>query len=92
MLQQSLWCKKLSNLLRCQRAIKRAGVNVHRPLLLAPKKKKALCPLPEMTSNVWPLISFDPGLQEDDCYVLLGMGIRAELSRSCRKQQDYGYY
>lgn len=62
-----------------------------RTLLLTPDKKE-VCHLPEMTSNVGPLISFDPGLQEEGCFVLLGIGIRAELSRSCRKQQDHGSY
>lgn len=55
-----------------------------RTLFLTPDKKE-VCHLPKMTSNVGPLISFDPGLQEDGCCILLGIGIRAELSRSCRK-------
>lgn len=62
-----------------------------RTLLLTPEKKE-VCRLPEMASNVGPLISFDPGLQEDGYCILLGIGISVELSRSCRKQQDYGYY
>lgn len=37
-------------------------------------------------------VAFDPGLQEDDCCILLGIGTRAQLSRSCRKQQDCGCY
>lgn len=53
--------------------------------LLLTSEKKEVCHLPEMTSKMGPLISFDPGLQEDGCCILLGIGIRAELSRSCRK-------
>lgn len=69
-------------------------INAHRPLehFCLLQRKKEVCHLPEMASNVGPLISFDPGLQEDGCCILLGIGIRAELSRSCRKQQDYGNY
>ena len=53
----SWWCKKLSNLLRCQRAIKRTRVNVHRPLYcfcsLQRKKRFVLCQRWLQTCGLW---------------------------------------
>lgn len=78
--------KKLSTLLRCQRVIIMTAVNVR----WNKQKQKSLSP--SSTCDDLRCVAFDPDLQEDDSCAPVGIGIRAELSRRCRKQEDCGYY